>query len=174
MEQMTVKSVVSSIKKDLRQSSSSSKDEVTVMMAMMNDKSYKVDEIDSKNGEVVSSYCPAEVAQDLAATIIKGATKVSAAEADELAKNHTFSRKEATAMVTMSKEFINTYLDCGRKIKFGNREGKSLVLSQKDKEASSCTFPKRTGYDDNGKPIYQLASTEIAAYKEVKAVSRPK
>ena len=60
------------------------------------------------------------------------------------------------------------------KLKFGSREGKSLVLSQKDKEASSCTFPKRTGYDDNGKPIYQLASTEISAYKEVKAISRPK
>ena len=169
----TVKSVVSSIKKDLRQSSSSSKDEVTVMMAMMNDKTYKVDEL-GKDGQVVSTYCPAEVAQDLAATIIKSATKVSAAEADELAKNHTFGRKEATAMVTMSKEFVNTYLDCGRKIKFGNREGKSLVLSQKDKEASNCTFPKRTGYDESGKPIYQLASTEIAAYKEVKAVSRPK
>lgn len=173
MESMTVKSVVSSIKKDLRQSSSSSKDEVTVMMAMMNDKEYKVDEL-GKDGEVVSTFCPADVAKDLAATIIKGATKVSSAEAEELAKNHTFGRKEATAMVTMSKEFVNTYLDCGRKIKFGNREGKSLVLSQKDKEASSCTFPKRTGYDDNGKPIYQLASTEIAAYKEVKAVSRPK
>lgn len=173
MEQMTVKSVVTSIKKNLRQSSSSSKDEVTVMMAMMNDKDYKVDEI-GEDGKAVSTFCPAEVAEDLAATIIKGATKVSAAEAEELAKNHTFGRKEATAMVTMSKEFINTYLDCGRKIKFGNREGKSLVLSQKDKEASSCTFPKRTGYDDNGKPIYQLASTEIAAYKEVKAVSRPK
>ena len=125
----TVKSVVSSIKKDLRQSSSSSKDEVTVMMAMMNDKTYKVDEL-GKDGQVVSTYCPAEVAQDLAATIIKSATKVSAAEADELAKNHTFGRKEATAMVTMSKEFVNTYLDCGRKIKFGNREGKSLVLAQ--------------------------------------------
>lgn len=169
----TVKNVVSSIKKDLRQSSSSSKDEVTVMMAMMNDKTYKVDEL-GKDGQVVSTYCPAEVAQDLAATIIKSATKVSAAEADELAKNHTFGRKEATAMVTMSKEFVNTYLDCGRKIKFGNREGKSLVLAQKDKEASNCTFPKRTGYDESGKPIYQLASTEIAAYKEVKAVSRPK
>ena len=169
----TVKDLVSSIKKDLRQSSASSKDEVSIMMAMMNDKTFSVEEL-GKDGQVLGTYCPADVATDLASSIIKGATKVSAAEAEELAKNHQFGRKEATAMVTLSKEFVNTYLDCGRKLKFGSREGKSLVLSQKDKEASSCTFPKRTGYDDNGKPIYQLASTEISAYKEVKAISRPK
>lgn len=169
----TVKDLVSSIKKDLRQSSASSKDEVSIMMAMMNDKTFSVEEL-GKDGQVLGTYCPADVATDLASNIIKGATKVSTAEAEELAKNHQFGRKEATAMVTLSKEFVNTYLDCGRKLKFGSREGKSLVLSQKDKEASSCTFPKRTGYDDNGKPIYQLASTEISAYKEVKAISRPK
>lgn len=171
--ELTVKELVSSIKKDLSQSSASNKDEVTVMMAMVNDKSFKVDEL-GKDGKVVSSYCPAEVADELAASIIRGATKVSIAEAEELAKNYQFGKKEATAMVTLSKEFINTYLDTGRKVKFGNREGKSLVLAQKDKEATTCTFPKRVGYNKDGSPIYQLASTEISAYKEVKAVSRPK
>ena len=169
----TVKGMVAAIKKDLRQSSSSAKDEVNVMMTMMNDKSFSVDEL-SSDGQVVSTYCPAEVAQDLAANIIKGATKVSTAEAEELAKNHQFSKKEASSMVTISKEFVNVYLDSGRKLKFGNREGKSLVLSQKDREASTCTFPKRVGYGDDGKPIYQLSQAEIAPYKEVKAVSRPK
>lgn len=171
--ELTVKDLVSTIKKDLSQASASNKDEVSVMMAMMNDKTFKVDEL-GKDGQVVSTYCPAEVAEGLAANIIKGATKVSTAEAEELAKNYEFGKKEASAMVTISKEFTNVYLDTGRKIKFGNREGKSLVLSQKDKEATSCTFPKRVGYGDDGKPIYQLATTNIAAYKEVKAVSRPK
>lgn len=171
--ELTVKELVSSIKKDLSQASASNKDEVNVMMSMVNDKSFKVDEL-GKDGQVVSTYCPAEVAETLASTIIKNATKVSAAEADELASNYEFGKKEASALVTISKEFTNTYLDTGRKIKFGNREGKSLVLSQKDKEASTCTYPKRVGYGDDGKPIYQLATSEIAAHKEVKAVSRPK
>lgn len=171
--ELTVKNMVSTIKKDLSQASASSKDEVNVMMAMMNDKTFKVDELGT-NGQVVSTFCPAEVAEELAANIIKGATKVSSAEAEELARNHQFGKKEATGMVTLSKEFINTYLDTGRKIKFGNREGKSIVISQKDKEASTCTYPKKVGIDGNGEPIYQLATTEIAAYKEVKAVSRPK
>lgn len=171
--ELTVREMVSTIKKDLNQSSASSKDEVNIMMAMMNDQTFMVDELGS-DGQVVSSYCPAKVAQDLATNIIKGATKVSNAEAEELAKNHQFGKKEATAMVTLSKEFVNVYLDCGRKLKFGNREGKSLVLSQKDKESSKCTFPKRVGYGEDGKAIYQLSSAEIPAYKEVKAVSRPK
>ena len=171
--ELTVKEMVSTIKKDLRQSSASSKDEVSVMMAMMNDKSFTVDELGA-DGQVVSTYCPAEVVQDLAANIIKGSTKVSTAEAEELAKNHQFGKKEAGAMVTLSKEFVNVYLDSGRKLKFGNREGKSLVLSQKDKEASTCNFPKRVGYSEDGKAIYQLSTSEIPAYKEVKAVSRPK
>lgn len=171
--ELTVKEMVSTIKKELNQASASSKDEVNVMMAMMNDKTYMVDELGA-DGKVVSTYCPAEVAQDLAANIIKGATKVSNAEAEELAKNHQFTKKEATAMVTISKEFVNTYLDTGRKLKFGNREGKSMELTQKDKKASTCTFPKRVGYAEDGKAIYQLAETNIPAYKEVKVVSRPK
>lgn len=171
--ELTVKEMVSSIKKDLNQQSASSKDEVAVMMAMVNDKSFIVDELGS-NGQVVSTYCPAEVAQDLAANIIKGATKVSTAEAEELAKNHQFSKKEANAMVQLSKEFINTYLDTGRKIKFGNRDGKSLTLVQKDKKESTCTFPKRVGYNDDGTAIYQTAISKIPAYKEVKSESRPK
>ena len=171
--ELTVKDMVSTIKKDLNQASASAKDEVSVMMAMMNDKTFTVDELGT-NGQVVSTYCPADVAQELAANIIKGATKVSNAEAEELAKNHQFGKKEATAMVTLSKEFVNVYLDTGRKIKFGNRDGKSLALSQKDKEATTCSFPKRVGYGEDGKAIYQPATTEIPAYKEVKAVSRPK
>lgn len=169
----TVKELVSSIKENLKQASASNKDEVAVMMAMLNDKSYKVDEL-GKDGQVVSTYCPAEVADSLAAGIIKGSTKVSTAEAEELAKNYEYGKKEATAMVTLSKEFTNVYLDTGRKIKYGNRDQKSLVLSQQDKKASTCTYPKRTGYDESGKPIYQLSTSEIAAYKDVKAVSRPK
>lgn len=171
--EIKVKELVSSIKKDLSQSSASIKDETAVMMAMLNDKTFKVDEL-GKDGQVVSTYCPAEVAETLAANIIKGSTKVSTAEAEELAKNYQYGKKEATAMVTLAKEFTNTYLDTGRKMKYGNRDGKSLTLVQKDKEATTCTFPKRVGYDDSGKPIYQLASSEISAYKDVKAVSRPK
>lgn len=171
--EVTVKDMLSTIKKDLNQASASAKDEVAVMMAMMNDKTFTVDELNNA-GQVVSSYCPAEVAQELASSIIKGATKVSNAEAEELAKNHQFGKKEATAMVKMSKEFVNVYLDTGRKIKFGNRDGKSLVLSQKEEKASTCTFPKRVGYGDDGKPIYQVSTAEIPAYKKVKAESRPK
>lgn len=169
----TVKEMVTTIKTELKQASASAKDEVNVMMAMMNDKTFKVDELGS-DGTVVSSYCPAEVAEELAANIIKGATKVTSAEAEELAKNHQFGKKEATAMVTLSKEFVNVYLDTGRKIKFGNRDGKALTLSQKDEKASTCTFPKRVGYEADGTPIYQTAVSEIPAYKKVKAESRPK
>ena len=74
----------------------------------------------------------------------------------------------------LSKEFVNTYLDTGRKIKFGNRDGKSLTLVQKEKKESVCTFPKRVGYNDDGTAIYQTATTKIPAYKEVKSESRPK
>lgn len=171
--ELTVKELVQTIKGDLRQASASNKDEVSVMMAMINDKSFKVEEL-GKDGKVVSTYCPADVANELAVSIIKNATKMSSAEAEELVENYHYGKKEAGAMVTLSKEFVNTYLDTGRKMKFGNREGKSIVLSQKDRESQTCTFPKRTGYDKDGKPIYELASTEISAYKEVKAVSRPK
>ena len=169
----SVKDLVSSIKGDLRQSSASSKDEIAVMTAMLNDTTFVVDEL-GKDGEVVTSYCPAKVARELSASIVKGVTKMSIAEANELVEDYTFTKKEAGAMVKLSKEFVNTYLDTGRKINFGDREGKSLSLVQKDRTETVCTYPKRTGIDSSGKPIYQLSTSTIPGYKEVKANSRPK
>lgn len=166
-----VKELIESIHGGLTQASSSSKDEVRVMRAMLNDTSYTVD-VYGKEGKI-GEYCPAEDARALAASIIQGSTKVSAAEAKELAAGYEFKKADAVSMIGISKEFVNTYLDTGRKMSFGNREKSSLSLSQKEKEASTCTYPKKVGVDVDGKGIYETATANVPAYKEIKATSRP-
>lgn len=168
-----VQELVKGIKESLTQSSASNRDEVEVMKHMLNDKDYKVD-VYGKDGQIEGTYCPAESARLVASNIIQGTTKMSSAEAEELASNYEFKRKDAVELVELSKEFINTYLDTGRKIKLGDRAQKSITLSQKDKEVSTRTFPRKVGVADDGSAIYKTDSVEIPAYKEVKATSRPK
>ena len=157
-----VKELVSKIDNDKTQAGASAKDEVQVMRAMLNDKNYKVD-VYSKNGKE-GEYCPRESAESIAANILKGAAKITGAEAVELASNYEFSKSDAEEAIKLSKEFINTYTQTGRKINLGGREKSNVSLKLKHKEASTTSFPRKTGVDSAGKPIYEKAQVNIPAY----------
>ena len=74
----SVKDLVKQIDKTRTQASASAKDETTVMRAMLNDPTYKVD-VYSKKG-IEGQYCPHDEAVNLASNIIKGAASIPAAE----------------------------------------------------------------------------------------------
>ena len=64
----TVQNVIKGIKDNLSQRTASTKDETSVMQAMLNDKTYKVG-VFTKNGQV-DTYCPAEAARAMSAATI--------------------------------------------------------------------------------------------------------
>ena len=69
----SVKTLVKEIKEGLAQQSSSQKDEIRVMRAMLNDPTYKVD-VYGKTG-IEGQYCPYEESRTMVANIIKDTTK---------------------------------------------------------------------------------------------------
>lgn len=165
----TVEKMIKEIRDNLSQVSSSQKDEVTIMQAMLNDPSYKVG-VYKKDG-LDHEYCPAEEARAMVGRIISSTTKMSPVEAKALGSDYEFTKADASTMVGISKEFINTYIQTGRKLPLGGRENSDVSLEMKDVEAKMSGFPKKIGVDASGKPIYKIEQTEVPAHGGIKSSS---
>ena len=151
-------------------STKSHKDEVAVMRAMLNDKEYKVD-VYGSNGVVEEQYCPSEEARSMFSTVISNATHMSKTETDGLMDNYEFKNQEANAMIGLSKEFINTYLNTGRKLPLGGREKSNASLIKKVVPAGTLKYPVRVGKDKNGKSICEAKEVHVESYDAVKSYS---
>ena len=161
----TVQSVIKEIKDNLSQRTASTKDEICVMQTMLNDKTYKVG-VFNKNGQV-DTYCPAEEARAMSAITISQAAHISMPEAENLMESYEYSKKEAQAMIGISKEFINTYLQTDRKINLGGREKSDVSLLAKHNEAGVRRYPisgLTNGATASG-------TTQVPAYDAVKVVA---
>lgn len=154
-----LKSLIKEINDTRTQTSASAKDEVRVMRAMLNDPSFKVD-VWGRSG-IEGQYCPYDESRTLVANIIKDATKISAKEAADLANNYNFGKQEASIMVGITKEFINSYIETGRKLPLGGRETSNISIAKKVKEARSNSFPKKVGVNDDGTDRYETVDDGI-------------
>ncbi len=161
-----VTTLVKEIREGLSQTSSSQKDEVRVMRTMLNDREYKVD-IYGKEGKV-GQYCPAEDARAIAASIISSAAKIPAAEAVKLSESYEFSKNEAILMIDLSKEFVNTFLQTGRKLPLGGREKSNVSLAIKDVESTTRTYPKKVGVNNDGTPRFGKGEVQVNAHQSVR------
>lgn len=149
----TVMELIKEINETRSQTSASAKDELRVMQAMLNDSDFVVD-VYGKGG-VIGQYCPSDDAHNMAANIIKGATKITTKEAEHLAENYEFTKSDASTFINISKEFINTYVETGRKLPLGGREKSNIALSKKVKGERSNNFPKKVGVNDDGTDKYE-------------------
>lgn len=166
----TVKELVEDIKASKTQTSANAKDEVKVMKAMLNDPTYKVD-VYSKKG-VTGQYCPYEETRGVVTDILKSTTRMSNKEATELASTYEFDNKGAQAMVNLSKEFINTYVETGRKLPLGGREDSNISIASKIKEAKISSFPMATSVNANGEKVYSATPGRlIPEHKTLKVYS---
>ncbi len=165
----TVEKMIKEIRDNLSQVSSSQKDEVAVMQAMLNDPTYKVG-VYKKDGHD-HDYCPAEEAREMIGRIISSTTKVGAQEAKALGNDYQFTKADATTMIGISKEFVNTYLQTGRKLPMGGRADSDSSLELKTVEAKTSGFPKKMGVGTDGKPIYKIEQTEVPAHSGIKSSS---
>ena len=165
----TVKELVKEIREGLSQKNSSQKDEVRVMQAMLNDTSFKVG-VYGKAGKE-GKYCPAEDFKSMASSIVASATKISKKEADEIISTYEVSKTEAASMVNVSKQFINTYLETGRKLPLGGRETTNFALVAREVAEKTKPCPQKVGVDDSGKPIYETPIKTIPAHTGLKAYS---
>ena len=162
--------VIEEIKEGHKQESASQKDEVKVMRAMLNDKEYSVDVYG--NSGIVGSFSPAEQAREVISSAIASTTKISQAEAEQLANGYEFSKKDAVNMINISKEFISVYTKTGRKLPLGGRKESNISLCGKRVEESVKSYPFKVGEDANGKAIVEIRKTgTIPAYDSIRVVS---
>lgn len=161
---MSVIELVNEIKSGLKQVGASQKDEQRVMREMLNDREFQVGIYD-KSGQV-GSFCPAETAREMVANIVSGTTKVSPAEATQLAGEYEFGNKDASAMVDISKAYVNTYLDTGRKLPLGGTPTSMTTLEKTHIEAGTSSYPCQ-----NPDGSWGTKTVPVPAYDKVKAVS---
>lgn len=165
---VSVESLVKEIKESRKQTSASQKDEVKVMQAMLNDTTYEVG-VYSKKGKI-DTYNPAKDFRAMQANILSAAGKINKEEAKGLIANYEVSKSDAATMVNVSKEFVNTYLDCGRKLSLGGRENSNFSLAVKDTPKTEKVYQRRT-VAENGEVTWVPGSKIIPAHKTLKAKS---
>jgi len=161
-----LKEIIADIKNNLSQTSASRKDEVTVMRGMLNDTTFTVG-VYGKDG-LVDTYCPAEDARSMVAGILKGAAHVTNQEAIQLAGNYEFTNSDATSMVRISKEFVNVYLDTGRKLPLGCREKSDVSLAKKEVAESTKIYPVKIGVEADGSDKWGTGTKTVPAHESIK------
>ena len=134
-----VEELVNGIKENLKQTSSSQKDEVAVMQAMLNSPDYEVG-VYGKDGQI-GTYNPCKDYRGMLTNVLSTAGGITKTEATTKVESYQASKSDAETMVNISKEYMNTYLDTGRKIKLGGRESSDFGMSIKRVEASTRSFP---------------------------------
>ena len=162
----TVSNLINEIKKSQTQVARSAKDETRVMKAMRNDTSYEVSVYD--NNGVAGTYCPAKDFKAMCASVIAGAAHISNAEATAMMENHNISNKEASAMTNIAKEYINTYMQTGRKLFLGGRETSAISLSGKHVPESTRLYPEKVGVNSDGTPRYKKTPSSVPAHDSIR------
>nr|DAK74432.1 MAG TPA: hypothetical protein [Caudoviricetes sp.] len=135
-----VENLVKQINASLNRVSSSGKDEVDVMRAMMNDTKYHVTLYPAKE-----EYNPSSSLRGMCANIISSTTNISKNEAKDLVQNYEFTKSDAETMVEFSKEYITTYMKTGRKLPLGGREKSNVILQPKHVKSREINIPKSDG-----------------------------
>ena len=158
----TVLGLVKEIKDNLSQVSSSNKDEIRVMQAMLNDKEYEVGVY--TNTGLKETYNPAKDFRTMLSGIVSNTTKISKEESAALVDTYEVTKSDASTMVNVSKEFVNTYINTGRKLPFGGREKSNIAISGKEVKETIKTYPKKVGVNEDGSGRYESGERRVPSH----------
>lgn len=129
---------------------------------MLNDPSYVVG-IYTKDGKV-GEYSPYADSRKMIAEVIAETTGISANESESLANAYEFTKSNATSMINLSKEFVNTYLQTGRKLPLGGREKMDGYLYLQTVEETTKQVPSKNTNNER-------KSVVIPSHSKVKSSS---
>lgn len=165
-----VKEIINKITSENTRVAASQKDEVLVMKAMLNDRDYKVTVYD-RNGPTDNTVNPSDCARNIASNILSNAAGIPKAEANGIVNDYEFTKSDAENMINISKQFIHTYLETGRKLPLGGREKSNISLVNKTIPETIKGIPVNSGTDDQGNPIWTTKSTVRPEHNSIKVIS---
>ena len=158
-------SLIKEIKQSAKQISINKIDEVKVMKAMLNDKDFKISIYDKSEG-LIGEKCPAEEARQFLSSVIQGSTGLDAKDSKHLAENYEFSKKDAVFMVNNAKDFMEVYMQTGRKINIiQNSTGEASIFA-KSIPAATKRIPAKQGSPET-KEIFIPSYTKIISISKV-------
>jgi hypothetical protein len=163
-----VNELVNDIKANLKQKSSSNRDEARVMRAMLNDRDFTVTTYSNSGTE---THCPAEEFRGMLGNIVSATAKLPKAEAENLVNNYEVKKSDAETMIGISKDFINTSLRTGRKIQLGGTESSNISVQLKEIPESIKRYPKKVGVNQDNSTKYENAETRVPAHEGLKVTS---
>ena len=143
----------------------SQKDEVAIMKAMLNDKTYRVG-VYSSSG-LQSEYCPAVEIRKTLSSIVQNATGIPSNEADTLMDRYEFKNQDAQGMIGFSKEFVNTYLQTGRKLPLGGRARSNISIIKKTVPGGRMLYPSsvnKSNVSMESKEVFEEEHDTIRVY----------
>ena len=152
--QKTVQETIDKIKSEHSvYTTASQKDEVSVMRAMLNDPSFKVSIYDRNKG-LVGTRCPREEATKFVASTASAITGLDQAQANELAQNYEFTKKDATFLIENARDFTTTYLETGRKMPIVQSEKSEASLIVRHVDQKTKKIPENMGGGSTTVPAY--------------------
>ena len=163
---VSVQELINDIRENLKQKSASRRDEEAVMRAMLNDRNFVVKDWSSQE-----THCPATEYREMVAGIIASTTKMPKVEACSIVDSYEVKKSDASTMVTLSKDFVNSTLRTGRKINLGATEKSDISIQLKEIPETQKKFPMKTGVNEDGSPRYEKNETTIPAHEGLKVSS---
>lgn len=132
--------LIEQIVESTTQTSVSKADEIAVMQSMLNDKDFKIAIFDRTKG-YVGSRSPRDTAISIVNDSLCSITGMGMREAMELTKDYEFSKRDASRYVTISKDFIGTYMQTGRKLNVVNDPRGEASINLRYVEEHDKTIP---------------------------------
>ena len=140
-------SLIDEIKSNTKQISVNKIDEVKVMKSMLNDKNFRLGIYD-KNEGYIGEHCPAEEATIFVKNIIQGATGLDARDSMHLAESYEFTKKDATFMLSNMRDFIDIYMQSGRKLNIIQNQTTEANIYTREMGSTTKIVPDK----ETGKP----------------------
>jgi hypothetical protein len=170
MERKTVQETIDKIKSDKNiYTTSSQKDEVSVMRAMLNDDTYHIDLYNNKGCDRL--YNMALETKDMISKVVSSQCNISLDQAKRMVNGYEFDNEDAKTMISASKNFVTTYLKTGRKLAFDATRDTEIALSQKHVPEHTVFHPVKINHSD-GSSETVIRETKVGAYEQVKAYSK--
>ena len=115
MAKSEMEQLITEVKKSTSQTAINKVDEVRVMRTMLNDPEYTVGVYDRTIG-YIGQRSPYEEARKFVKNIVAGATGLDNKDAQLLANNYEFTKKDANFLLGNMRDFLYSYMQTGRKI----------------------------------------------------------
>lgn len=151
----------------LKQKSQSISDELKVQQMLLNDPKYEVGIYDRNKGRIGSRNVHNE-AVNFIADVSSAITGLDRKSAQDCAEKYHFTKKDANFFRNMSHDFIQTYLQTGRKLNVVQAEDSEASIFYRPVQAREKAVPGPEGKKTTIVPGFQKVIAKSKAPKYMK------